>query len=143
VSCGTTLEAVSLLAPGPRIPAASLVVGSIGLFIWGLGSFPWVISPNLYQHNIVEKLTYFAWGVGPTLIAIGLLLAGSSASEKIGKASVSLWIIGLFMIGVSQFPSVVNPYATVEFRVDYAGPAIGYILLGIGVVTAIPMVAKR
>ena len=141
--CGSTLVALSPAPPGLRVTMAPLVVGSIGLIIWGLGSFPWAINPSLYQHNSIVKLTYIAWGVGPILVAIGLLMARSVASERIGGTPLILGTIGLFIIGVSQFPSIAAQNTSVAFRVDYGGPAIGYILLGVGLVAAIPTVAKR
>jgi len=142
--CGQTLAPVLRSAPSSSAPAGSLVLSAIGLIIWGMGSLPWAINPNFtYSHSTLEKMTYIAWAAGPVLVAIGLLVAGASLSRRIGGAATSLGIVGLMLIGIAELPVAFGSSSTIVYRLVYAGPTIGFVLLGVGLLVAIPRVVTK
>jgi len=143
IRCGVTMSLVQNLQSKAVVPSASLVLGAIGFMIWGLGSLPWAIDISLYFHSAIVKITYVAWAIGPVLVAIGLLVAGQSISRRIGGGAASLAIVGLMLIGITQLPYVFSPNSSISYRLEYGGPVVGFVLLGIGVLVAIPKVSAK
>lgn len=144
IRCGVTMSPVQNVQSKLGVPSVSLVLGAIGFMIWGIGNLPWAINPSyLYNHLAIVKVAYVAWAVGPVLVAIGLLVAGQSISRRVGGGSAGLAIVGLMLIGITQLPYVFSPNSSISYRLEYGGPVVGFVLLGIGVLVAIPKVAAK
>ena len=142
--CGQLLTPLPRSLPRSNVPVGSLILGAIGLMIWGLASLPWTINANyVYFHIALEKTVYVAFAAGPVLVAIGALVAVAPLWKRIGGGGTILGICGLMLIGLSQLPVVFNSSSAISYRLLNGGPTVGFVLLGVSLLVAIPRVAKK
>jgi hypothetical protein len=98
---------------------------------------------NSYSNGFLVRLAYLAETVGPILVAVGVIVASQAMRKRLGGTSTNLIITGLIVIGASQFPSVMNLYSSLSDRLNFVGPTIGFVLLGVAALSAIPELMKR
>jgi hypothetical protein len=118
-----------------------IVTSSIGLILWGVSNLPFAIDQTLYLHSGIEKFSYFVGGAGPIVIAIAVLISSRDLTAKFGSASTVLGIIGLFVVGVSTLPLAIADN-TNFYRIYEFGQTVGYVLLGVSLLMAMPMITS-
>ncbi len=113
----------------------SLLTGSVGLILNGLGTFQQISSPEATREAWVLQV------LGMLLVAVGIASHIAHLRNRIGLTPVGFAIVGSFLMGVACLPYAVDPHTYTSstwgqtyWNVWGAGAVCGSIAVGLVIV---------